>query len=191
MASQTPTLCTGCASKTPSHISGTCMGRAQGTICGAPTLSYDYKLCDACSNLLGQCSWCQTPLTGGTTTSATKSGVLFAFANDNDNGKTFTLKVGYQLHIELDEDSWSGLEWAIDRCDTGLVAQPSPVFTPSAQNYRYGVRLFIIDVNQAAAGRTGLVRLHEVTRHYWGYFYSYGGLVAANGKKWSCSVVVP
>lgn len=186
-------LCQGCSAKTPSHISGTCMGRANGTLCGAPTLSYDFKLCDPCSTLLGQCSWCQSPLNSTTTsTSLTKSGVMFAFANDNDNGRSFTLKVGQQLHVELNEDSWSGVEWSIDRCDAGLSAQSSVgVFTPSANNYRYGVRLFIIDVTHNAAGRTGNVRLHEVTRRYYSYYYgSSGGQPAPNGKKWSCSVVV-
>jgi hypothetical protein len=187
------TLCSGCSSKKPSHISGSCMGNPNGTPCGATTTSYDFKLCDSCATAMGQCTWCQRPLNGSGTphSSGPAAGVVFVTARDTDNGKTFTsMKVGEQVHIILDEDSWSGVEWAVDRCDPGLHPQIGTVFTPDPNDYQYGTRTFIIDIRNAASGNTGKIRLHEVTRSYYGYYGQSGGQVVPNGKKWECSVQV-
>jgi hypothetical protein len=184
------TLCTGCSSKKPSHISGSCMGNPNGTPCGASTTSYDFKLCDPCSTALGQCSWCQKPLNGTSGSTTVAAGIVFVTARDTDNGKKFSMKVQEQVHIVLDEDSWSGVEWAVDSCDAGLHAQIGTIFTPDPTNYQYGTRQFIIDIRNAASGQTGKIRLHEVTRTYYGWYGQQGGQPTANGKKWTCDVAV-
>ncbi len=183
------TLCSGCSGKTPSHISGSCMGKPSGTLCGASTTSYDFKLCDSCSAALGQCTWCQKPLNNTSSGTTTAAGIVFAYATDTDSGKTFKMSVSQQVHVDLEEDSWSGVEWAIDYNDGGLHAQPG-VFTADPNNYQYGKRKFIIDIRQAASGQTGKIRLHEVTRTYYGWYGQQGGQPVPNGKKWSCDVKV-
>lgn len=185
------TLCTSCSSKKPSHISGSCCGTPNGTPCGASTTSYDFKLCDSCATALNQCTWCQRPLNGTAGNTTIAAGIVFVTARDADNGKKFKMNPQEQLHVTLDEDSWSGVEWAIDSCDPGLHPQLGNVFTPDPSNYQYGTRQFIIDIRSSASGQTGKVRLHEVTRSYYGYYGSRGGQPVPNGKKWVCEVVVP
>lgn len=181
------TTCDDCKGKKASHINGTCTARIAGIACGARTLSYDFKLCDDCSTKLQQCARCLRSLTRSSSTS-TKSSAMFATATDADSGKSFTLKVGYELHVELPEDTFSGAQWAVKKVDPGISAL-NETFTHDVNQAQYGSRKFIFSVLSGAAGKTSKVELHEVTRKYHGVYW-FGGQVIANPKTWSCSIVV-
>jgi len=189
------TLCTSCQNKKPSHISGfQCQGITQGTRCTTTTTNMDFKLCDQCATNMGQCQWCLAPLNGSSSTTHTAStGIPFITVIDTDNGKTFKgMAVGDQVHIELEEDTWSGGEWDIKSCASGLSRQIGSQFTADPNNYQYGIRKFIIDIRSLASGKTGDIELHEVQRNYgysyWGYQQQSGAL--PNGKTFKVSIAV-
>jgi hypothetical protein len=154
----------------------------------------DFKLCDQCAEDMDQCQWCLAPLSGSSTATHTAtSGIPYITVVDNDNGRTFkALNVGDQVHIELEEDTWSGKEWEIKGCGAGLSRQIGSQFTADPNDYQYGTRKFIIDVRQAASGTTGDIELHEVQRShgygYWGYQQQSGPV--PNSKQFKVSINV-
>lgn len=189
-------LCATCQKKNPSHISGSCGAKPQGQPCNASTTSYDFKLCDSCSTQLDQCKWCLASLsaTGSTATHSASTGIPFITVTDQDAGKTFkSMAVGEQIHIELDEDTWSGAEWDVKSCGSGLHRQIGSQFTPDPSNYQYGRRKFVIDIRAAASGLTGDIELHEVSASnygYWYYGYQQQKTALPNGKHFKISVQV-
>lgn len=187
-------LCPTCSNKTPSHIGGGgCTGKPNGNACNTITTSISFKLCDNCAQAINQCKWCLANMNGsGTNPGSTPVGIRFITVRDTDNGKTFkNMNVGEQVHIELDEDQWSGKEWDIKSTGVGLNRQMASIFIQDPTNYQYGTRKFIIDIRSSASGQTGVIEVHEVTRRYGGWYgYGYGGTPVPNGKTWSIKVEV-
>lgn len=184
-------LCPTCQNKKASHISGGgCNGKPNGINCTTITTSISVKLCDTCATTQNMCKMCMCSLTGtGQTPSPIISGIVFITARDTDNGKTFTgMKVGEQVHIELDENTWSGREWEVKSTGAGLTRQLGSQFIQDPTNYQYGTRKFIVDIRQSASGLVGVIELHEVYRYYW--WGSGGRNPVPGGKTWSIKVDV-
>lgn len=184
-------LCPSCQNKRASHISGgNCNGKPSGANCTAITASLSIKLCDSCAANQNMCKMCMCNLSGvGTTPTPTVSGIVFITARDADNGKTFSsMKVGEQIHIELDEDQWSGKEWDVKSTGVGLSRQLGSQFIQDPTNYQYGTRKFVIDIRQAASGISGgVIELHEVYRSW---YYRYSTTAVPGGKTWKILVDV-
>lgn len=160
-------LCKDCAGKSAPPGLGFC------SKCAGVTPSPSFSLCDSCATSLNQCKHKQHG-TGGTGGGPvpTPSGpsAYRVVLNKKDSGKTISgVRVGEQIEISLDEDRYSGREFAVDSYDRWMFSSQGQTFVYNSSNPQYGQRVFTFDVTGSGSGD---IELHEVqyqwSRSPWG-----------------------
>lgn len=176
-------LCQSCQGKHTLNVPGKC------TSCGSLTTHFAYALCDACSAKQDECEWCQTPLSAGASSplAATQAGVFFVTCRDVDDGKTFKMRIGEEIHVTLPEDQYAWREWDVKSVPYGLKVKTRGNFVPDQGNPQFGTRTIILEVR---ASGNYLLELHEVQRSWsWGWSggSSGGGQPIPGGKIWKAN----
>jgi len=178
-------LCNPCQQKATIQVPGSC------TKCSAMTTHFAYKLCNACSQQLQECEWCQIPLQAGTTspTATPQPTPYFVTVTDKDAGKTISgLRRGEQIHVILDEDQYSWREWDVDtkNSSSNFKLLQRGQFVPDPQNPQYGTRTFVFEV--VSTGQ-GAIKMHECQRSWsWGWIPRPVTLTpVVGGKTWDAT----
>lgn len=179
------TLCVTCQSKTPMAFIGHCVK------CSQPTTSFNFQLCDNCSQQLQECKWCRNPLSSTSSYSytTTPANTKFIVVDEQTYPTGSTVKgvnVGEQVHVRLVEDRWSGKQWGFLRSGWGIQMVGSPTIKPDPHNNQYQWREFVFDVTKS--GITADIEFHEVSGYGWSWSYSVTPVV--NGKKYKVTIKV-
>lgn len=178
-------LCQTCSTKNTLNVPGKC------TSCGSLTTHFAYALCDACSAKQDECEWCQVPLSAGASSplTATQSGTFYVTCRDVDDGKTFKMRIGEEIHITLPEDQYKWREWDVkpplNRSMFRLKSRGN--FVPDQGNPQYGTRTLIFEV---LAHGTDQIEIYEVQRTWtWGYTggYQQTSQPVQGGKVWKAT----
>lgn len=156
-------LCSSCQQKSTLQVPGKCKN------CSSPTTHFAYGLCPPCGTKLDQCVWCETPLNATVSAIPTSSVYVTKVREASDNGKTFkSLHPGEEIHVEMDEDQYSGKEWDVRKpLDSMFRLKSKGPFVQDPNNGQYGTRTFVFEVVYSGKGD---LDFHEVQRiwSWWG-----------------------
>ncbi|MBN9397061.1 MAG: hypothetical protein J0H83_17565 [Candidatus Melainabacteria bacterium] len=177
-------LCPDCNQLSLSILKGTCAE------CGGDTVSDDHIYCDQCSLDQDACQVCGDELGIHAAQAAVATpGVFMVRKFMSDNGSTIKLKVGDELHLELDVSNGYTYHWVNERKNDRAVvdfqaAQPFVAAQGNNQN-NWGKGTQTLVFKATGVGTTTLELKEDVNRsNFW------GGGSGPSGVTWSATIQV-
>jgi len=117
--------------------------------------------------------------------SSSKNVFVTKIVAQNDGATIAGVRLGEQIEISLEEDQYSGRQWAVKFNEVNLTLVGKGTFTVNPRNPQFGMRVFRFDCSGFGPGD---IELHEVVSEF--AFGEFAGSAIPGGKTFRVCIEV-